>query len=330
MKGLGIWVSLGMGLLFVGCETNTLPGEESPAGNEITKQLDKQEDVRGGLNPFPLIEDPFFVSVAEIDYLRDEERVFVCNAGGEIRIYSHRDMLVEVVNTEVNGIPMAITYCPITRSGISWNRVSGVDTLLLTASGYLYKDNLMPLDVNSGNIWSQMLMRRFQGDIGLGEVFAFREISTFPLIETSWLTVKDHFPEASVYMSRDGMKSAVATPGEQQMGVIGKGNVQTFSLEMFPGEITLHKSAVSPGGAIVVAGSSMYNYMLAFQTSLMMEPVEGAFPVIMKDETGTLWNIFGEGVRGSHDGERLEVPLHYSAADWAWRDLFEQVSNYEP
>jgi len=235
-----------------------------------------------------------------------------------------------VVNTEVNGVAMAITYCPITRSGIAWNRVMGLDTMLLTASGYLYKDNLMPLDVNTGNIWSQMLMRRFQGDIGMGEVFAFREISTFPLIETTWHTVKEHFPEALVYTDNSNMKSAVAAPREQQLGIIGNENVQTFSLEMFPGEITLHRSTVNPGGAIVVAGSSLYNYMLAFRTTYMMEPVEGMFPIIMRDKSGTLWNIFGEGVQGLHDGEQLVFPLYYTAADWAWRDLFEQVSKFEP
>ena len=71
----------------------------------------------------------------------------------------------------------------------------------------LAQENLMPLDVKSGNIWSQMLLRRFQGDAGMGEVFAFRELSTFPLIETVWLTVRDHFPEARVYMDKSGMKS---------------------------------------------------------------------------------------------------------------------------
>ena len=239
-------------------------------------------------------------------------------------------MYVEVVNTEVKGAAMAITYCPITRSGIAWNRVVGIDTMLLTASGYLYKDNLMPLDVNSGSIWSQMLMRRFQGDIGMGEVFAFREISTFPLIETTWLTVKEHFPEARVITDSSNKKSVGAASGEQQLGIIGKEDVQTLSMDMFPGEIILYPGSVNPGGAIVVAGSSVYHYMLAFRTTYTMEPVEGEFPFVMRDESGTLWNIFGEGIGGSHDGEKLEVPLSYTAADWAWRDLFEQVSKFEP
>ena len=70
--------------------------------------------------------------------------------------------------------------------------------------------------------------------------------------------------------------------------------------------------------------------MLAFQTIYNMEPVKGKFPVIMMDETGTMWDIFGEGMMGEHDGERLESPLYYTASDWAWIDLYEQVHLFEP
>jgi hypothetical protein len=330
MKRSVFWVTLGLVLLFTGCETETIADKLNQHGNEIARQLEDLEDVSGGLNPFPLIENPSFVTVTDVDNIRDDEMVFICRAGADTRVYSHNDMHVEVVNMEVNGIPVAITYCPITRSGIAWNRVLGADTLLLTASGYLYKENLMPLDVNSGNIWSQMLMQRFQGDIGMDSIFAFREISTLPLLETSWLTVKDHFPDALVLNNSRENKSTSADPGDQQLGIIGKKEVLTFSLDMFPGEISLFKSSVNPGGTLVVAGSSLYHYMLAFRTSYMMEPVEGQFPIIMRDESGTLWNIFGEGVQGDHDGEVLEAPLYYTAAGWAWRDLFDIVTPYEP
>ena len=80
----------------------------------------------------------------------------------------------------------------------------------------------------------------------------------------------------------------------------------------------------------MAAGSSTYGYMLAYRTTLAMEPVERQFPIIMRDESGTLWNIFGEGIGGARDGEKLEAPLYYTAADWAWRDLFEEVRLFQP
>jgi hypothetical protein len=329
MKKMFFLAAIFMLLLATGCQTDQpLPGD---AGNkdDITEQLSNQEHVTGGLNPFKLIDNPLYTPVHEIDYFNDNEMVFITKASGDLQVFPLRHMHVEVVNDVTNGVWMAITYCPITRSAINWNRVVGIDTMLLTASGYLYKDNLMPLDVNSGNIWSQMLMRRFQGNANQGEIFAFRELSIFPLIETTWGTVKEYFPEARVYTGNSDMKSVEAAPLDQQLGVIGKDAVETFSLDMF-GEITLYKSAVNPGGMIVVAGSSEHHFMLAFRTTYSMEPVQGKFPVIMKDETGTMWDIFGEGMMGERAGEKLESPLYYTAADWAWRDLYEQVHLFEP
>jgi len=317
-------------LLATACQTDPPPLLDSDNTDDIIKVLEDNEHVRGSLNPFKLIENPQYLTVNEVSYLSDDDMVFLTRATGDVLVFPHSDMGVEVVNEDANGVLMAVTYCPITKSGIIWNRVMGLDTLLLTASGYLYKDNMMPLDLNSGNIWSQMLLRRFQGDATDGEFFAFMELSTFPIIETTWQTVKTQFPDADVYTSDMSMKSAQADRLDQLLGLIGKEAVELFSLEMFPGEISLHTTALNPGGMVVVAGSSEFHYMLAFQTTYNMEPVEGKFPVIMMDETGTMWNIFGEGMMGMHDGETLASPLYYTASDWAWRDLYDQVHVFEP
>ena len=329
MKKMSLFVLIAVVIFLSGCQTNLTPSGDSENPDDIIKELSNQEHVTGNLNPFMLIENPQYAPVNEINYLNDDHMVFLTRATGDVLVFPHRNMGVEVVNEDANGVLMAITYCPITKSGIIWNRLVGIDTLLLTASGYLYKDNMMPLDLNSGNIWSQMLLRRFQGNAREGEIFAFRELSTFPIIETTWLTVKTHFPDADVYTIDNSMKSAQAAPLDQQLGLIGKDAVELFSLEMFPGEISLHTTAVSPGGMVVVAGSSEFHYMLAFRTTYSMEPVHGKFPVIMMDETGTMWNIFGEGMMGLHDGETLESPLYYTASDWAWRDLYDQVRQFK-
>jgi len=330
MKKMLLFATVFMLLHATACQTDPALTGDKDTTKDITQELENQEHVRGGLNPFELIENPEYAPVSEIDHLKDSDMVFLTRASGYVQVFPHRHMYVEIVNESLNGVMMAITYCPITHSGINWNRVVGLDTLLLTASGYLYKDNLMPLDVNSGDIWSQMLLRRFQGNARQGEIFAFVELSTFPLIETTWLTVKEHFPEALVYVNKSSMKSLASNPPGQELGIIGKLAVEVYSLDMFPGEITLHESVVISGGAIVVLGSTQYQYMLAFRTTYKMEPVEGQFPIIMKDESGTFWNIFGEGIGGDHDGETLESPIYYTAADWAWRDLYENVVVFQP
>ena len=325
-----VLAAVSMLLYATACETDPPALRDSDITDDLSEQLSKQDHVTGALNPFKLIENPLYAPANEISYLRDDDMVFLTRASGDVLVFPHRDMGVEVVNVDANGVLMAITYCPITKSGNIWNRVLGIDTLLLTASGYLYKDNMMPLDLNSGNIWSQMLLRRFQGNALDGEIFAFRELSTFPILETTWLTVKTQFPDADVYTSNMSMKSSPADRLDQQLGLIGRDAVELFSMDMFPGEISLHSTTVNPGGIVVVAGSSEFHYMLAFRTTYSMEPVQGKFPVIMMDKTGTMWNIFGEGMMGLHEGETLESPLYYTASDWAWRDLFDNVTTYQP
>ncbi len=319
-------------LFLTGCDPAIESNEHGSPITDPIQQLILDNEVTGKLNPFKLINNPEYTPVHMIDYIDDEELVFISKACGFVLVYPHRFMNVEVVNEESHGVLMAVTYCPITRSGIGWDRELGNDTLLLTASGYLLRDNLMPLDVNSGSIWSQMRL------VGVSGEHNEMTINTLPLIETTWITVKKYFPEAGVFTNNGSYKSAESSesdnrgsfPKGQTFGIMSWNGVELFTLDMFPGEIKLYTTIVRPGGNVVVVGSSQHNYMAAFQTFYKMEPVEGEFPVIMKDETGTYWTIFGEAVNGERGGEKLESPVFYSAADWAWRSLFENISSYNP
>ena len=294
--------------------------------------IEWEEDVTGQLLPFELIQNPGHFTANEIDYLDDNELVFITKASGTVFAYPLRFMGVEIVNENIDGVLTAVTYCPLTRSAIAWNRILGSDTLLLTASGYLLRDNLMPLDLNSGSIWSQM---RLVGMRGKHEKMI---IETVPLFETSWKTVKAHFPDAAVFTSGSVQKSASEvnnySSGEvftvRLFGILSRDNVELFNADLFSNGIKLYSTFNQPGGSVVVAGSSELNYITAFLTSYSMQPVEGEFPIIMRDETGTTWNIFGEAVEGEREGEQLESPVFYIAADWAWELLLGKTSVFNP
>ena len=334
-----IFITVISGFLFSsGCETGAELDDEKTFLVDSFQQRIIDDEVNGQLSPFELIENPAYSPIHEVDYMNDDELVFISKACGYVLVYPHRSMYVEIVNEEAHGVLMAVTYCPITRSGISWNRVLGNDTLLLTASGYLFRENLMPLDVNSGSIWSQMRL------LGMSGEHNNKTIETLPLIETTWETVREHFPGAGVYTNKSLFKSSSSSDDSklkslligQEFGILSRdvrnpsqNDVMLFTQDLFPGEIKLHTTLVQPGGSVVVAGSEMHHYIVAFQTTYEMEAVEGEFPVIMKDETGTYWTIFGEAVSGERGGERLESPVFYTAADWAWKDLFDEITYFK-
>ena len=314
-----------------GCDTvNELSGDKP--NDEPFQEIEWGEDVTGQLLPWKLIQNTLHTPANEIDYLNDTEVVLITKNNGLVFAYPLRFMLVEVVNEDLNGMLTAITYCPITQSAIAWNRILDNDTLLLTASGYLLRDNLMPLDLNSGSIWSQMRL------VGMRGEHDRMSVETVPLFETSWKTVRVHFPDAAVFTNAKLQKSSSEGndyhSGElftdRRFGILSRDNVELFNPDLFSGEIKLYSTIVHPGGNVVVAGSSVHNYVTAFRTSYAMEPEEGNFPIIMRDETGTSWNIFGEAVEGEREGEQLESPVFYIASDWAWKSLLGFTSDFDP
>lgn len=331
MKRLRYWIMAAALLMLLGCDTEIDPHQDE-SQNEPFKDIQWEEDVTGQLLPWDLIEDPEHQRASSIDYLDDEELVILTRIKDQLFVYPIRFMGVEVVNIDHEGILAAITYCPITKSSVTWNRVVDQDTLLLTASGYLLRENLMPLDLNSGSIWSQM---RLEGMFGQHDKV---KIKTLPMFETRWKTVKEYFPDALVFAPREQLKSTRASHGEsgesvntgRQLGILGRDQVQVFDLHHFTGEVLVHTTRIQPGGRVVVAGSSLHSYVVAYRTSYVMEEVEGEFPVIMQDESGTRWNIFGEAVDGERKGEQLDSPDYYMALHWAWEALFPLVTKFDP
>jgi hypothetical protein len=318
-------------IVSAGCDTETVSNQDK-ANDEPFQEIVWGQDVTGQLLPWELIQNPAHTSAGEIHYMDDNEVVLISKIKESVFVYPLRYMHVEVVNEDIEGVLLAVTYCPITKSAISWNRLIENDTLLLTASGYLLRDNLMPLDLNSGSIWSQMRLVGMQGKHDK------MTVETLPLFETSWKTVREYFPQAKVYtpggQKKSSAESSSAEFGEgftdRQFGILNRDHVELFNAQLFSGGTTMYSSTVHPGGKVVVVGSSDQQYVTAFRTYYDMHPVEGEFPIIMRDGTGTSWNIFGEAVDGERQGQQLESPVFYTASNWAWELLFEKTLEFSP
>ena len=50
-----------------------------------------------------------------------------------------------------------------------------------------------------------------------------------------------------------------------------------------------------------------FNRVLTDETQLNFEVVKNELPVILKDNEGTTWDVFGRGVSGPRAGEQLET-----------------------
>ena len=158
--------------------------------------IDPSDIIAGGPPPdgIPPVDDPQFVSVAEADeWLNDPEPILVVDIDGDVRGYPLQILIWhEIVNDTVGGIPLAVTYCPLCNSAITFERVvRGVETTFGT-SGSLYFANLVMYDRATESLWNQMDGRAVVGVL-TGEVL--RQVPSFTV---SWETFKETLPEAKV------------------------------------------------------------------------------------------------------------------------------------
>lgn len=124
--------------------------------------------VSGGPPPdgIPSIDKPKFTSVQDADkMLEDSELVVGLNINGDIRAYPLQILVWhEIVNDNVGGVPVAVTYCPLCFTNQVFNRtLEDGNVVEFGTSGKLYNSNLVMYDRTSNSLWSQALA---QGIVG--------------------------------------------------------------------------------------------------------------------------------------------------------------------
>src|SRR5918996_2784283 len=98
------------------------PTEESPTPEPL---VNPDDIISGGPPPdgIPPIDDPQFVTASDVRFLDDQEPVLAVEVNGEAKAYPLQIMTWhEIVNDEVGGVPVTVTYCPLCNTGIAFER----------------------------------------------------------------------------------------------------------------------------------------------------------------------------------------------------------------
>jgi hypothetical protein len=142
----------------------------------------------GGPPPdgIPPVDDPWFDTVDEVDWLQPNEPVLALSLNGEHRAYPVQIMVWhEIVNDIVAGTPLAVTYCPLCNSALVFDRrltgPDGIDRLVsFGTSGKLYNSDLLMYDRQTESLFSQL--------IGLGVAGALTgvELDRYPVQTVSY------------------------------------------------------------------------------------------------------------------------------------------------
>ncbi|HFB61650.1 MAG TPA: DUF3179 domain-containing protein, partial [Bacteroidetes bacterium] len=189
-------------LIFTQCTSRKQP----PTPETGDGWLIPVEDIANlGVSPDPIksIDHPVFIPLAQSD-LKGSEPVYVLKLDNVIKVYPLSILQAhEIVNDSVSGNYFAVTYCPVTASGLLWNRkIRGVVTEF-GVSGMLYHENLMPYDRRTKSYWSQMRM-----DCVHGEYIGERAVTGF-LLRTTLETVRNSFPYARILTDNNGQKGFI-------------------------------------------------------------------------------------------------------------------------
>jgi len=127
------------------------------------------EEIRSGGPPkdgIPPIDDPVFVPVAEAEDLPPQEPVIGVILKGEAKAYPLRILMWhEIVNDEVGGVPVSVTFCPLCNAAIVFDRRVGARVLDFGTTGKLRRSDLVMYDRQTESWWQQFMGEAIVGDL---------------------------------------------------------------------------------------------------------------------------------------------------------------------
>jgi hypothetical protein len=158
--------------------------QSGPYAFDLSRHIVPPEEIIGGGPPkdgIPAILNPKFVRSQEADFLADNDQVVGLAKGGEAKAYPLRIMnWHEIVDDRVGGVPLAVTYCPLTASPVVFDRRIEGREVVFGVSGLLYQSNLLMYDRRTESLWSQLGSQAVAGSM------ARTELSSVPSELTTW------------------------------------------------------------------------------------------------------------------------------------------------
>lgn len=104
----------------------------------------------------------------------------------------------EVVNDEIDDVPIVITYCPLCGSGIVFEAEVNGEKHTFGVSGLLYNSDVLLYDRETQSLWSQLMSKAISGP-NKGD-----KLKMIPTQNTSWIAWKSDHPKTLVLSTETG------------------------------------------------------------------------------------------------------------------------------
>jgi len=308
-------------------DQDTDPINENPSESSVWSiPFAEVFDGGPGRDGIPALENPGFVSVENELSLLDGDLILGYKNGDDIRAYQHIVLdWHEIINDNVGDVSLAVTYCPLTGTGIGWNRVIKGKETTFGVSGLLYNTNLIPFDRETRSNWAQILNESVNGKL-IGE-----KAKLISLVETDWKTWRTIYPTTKVLSLNTGFSRTYGVYPyrdyktnndfllfpvpkddrlplkERVLAVIDGTDARAYRFGDLAAENLVRDTF--KGKEYLVVGNE--DFMVSFELdsnskSLQFDYVYNGSEIILHDNEDNEWNIFGEAVTGPRSGERLK------------------------
>lgn len=182
-------------------------------GTKYTIHPDKLRQGCPSKDCIPSIDNPNYIDAENADWMNPGDRVIGVKGETEslafpLKILSRH----EIVNTEIDGEPIVVTYCPLCRSGVTYSRKVNGETLEFGVSGKLYNANLIMYDRSTESYWSQI-----RGEAVIGQRVPQKLELRFSSI-SNWSEWRKGHPETRVLSRNTGIYPASTYEGSPYEG----------------------------------------------------------------------------------------------------------------
>jgi hypothetical protein len=188
----------------------------SSNGFDLSNSSLPPEQIYSGGPPrdgIPAISDPRLIAAGEADYLTPTDRVVGISLGSQARAYPIAILnWHEIVNDEIDGRRLAITYCPLCGTAVAFDATIDGSPTDFGVSGLLYNNDVLLYDRETESLWSQIMSEAISGErVGT-------KLTMLPLSHTTWRDWLAKHPDTLVLSedtgySRDYQRNPYAVLG---------------------------------------------------------------------------------------------------------------------
>ncbi len=326
-------------------------GQGPAAFLKLTDATD--EDIIRVRDRIPPLNDPQYTTIEVVDFLDPTDLVLSYSSEGKHYAYPFQILnFHEFVNDEIDGVPILISYCPLCRSGVVFDR--RVDGIALTFgnTSALYESNAVAYDKETGSYWYQAGGRAIVGPL------TGKRMRPLPSLVTTWAEWTSLHPDGLVLSTDTGYSAPYQADyfAGYEVTIEQRGFAFPVSEEARDPRLGLsaHVLVVMPGdserayhldglGDAVVNDTISGHDVVVF--SMESGPSGAAYlPFIdgqqltfqfkqnhyVDDQTGSTWNLAGHSTAGSLEGQTLE-PLPSLFTFWFTAvAAFPQIDLYTP